>query len=361
MTLANDKGKLHRQILSHKLGTAMTYSLMIHGGAGALEDLKYEAGESEFRTSILEILQRGREKLEAGATALDVVEFCVTLLEDNPLYNAGRGAVLNAQGQVEMDAALMNGSDLRAGGVTCIKQVKNPIAVARLVLEQGDHVLLAGQGALEFAKVAGAELREDDYFITEARVKQLAEAQAAGRMTLDHERVKPGQPISQAVGQAVRKAEAGKPSPEKRPEKRETPKEKLGTVGAVAMDMQGNLAAATSTGGLVNKRWGRVGDTPVIGAGVYADNETCAVSATGYGEQFLRTVFAKTLSDFVQFQGMSAQDATRAAVDYLVRKVDGDGGAIAIDAAGRCGAAQSTSGLIHGWIELGGEAICKLG
>lgn len=326
----------------------MTYSLMIHGGAGALEDLKYEAGESEFRTSLLEILAQGRQRLEAGASALDVVEFCVMLLEDNPLYNAGRGSVLNGQGQVEMDAALMNGSDLRAGGVTCIKNVKNPIAVARLVLEQGDHVLLAGEGALEFAQAAGAELRENDYFITPARLKQLAEAQAAGRMTLDHERVKPGQSVGRAVGRAL--GQAGEPAIAQRP----APTEKLGTVGAVAMDRQGNLAAATSTGGLVNKRWGRVGDTPVVGAGVYADNETCAVSATGYGEQFLRTVFAKTLSDFVQFQGMSAQDAAQAAVDYLVRKVDGDGGAIVIDQAGRCGAAQSTSGLIRGWIEQGG-------
>ena len=333
----------------------MTYSLMIHGGAGALEDLKYEAGESEFRTSVLDILAQGRQKLEAGATALDVVEFCVNLLEDNPLYNAGRGSVLNGQGEVEMDAALMNGSDLRAGGVTCIKSVRNPISVARLVMEQGDHVLLAGEGALEFARAAGAVLESDDYFITEARKKQLAEAQAAGRMTLDHERVKPGQSVGQVV------AEAGEQSPKQQSEKRPVPKEKLGTVGAVAMDSQGNLAAATSTGGLVNKRWGRVGDTPVVGAGVFADNETCAVSATGYGEQFLRTVFAKTLSDFVQFQQMNAQDAAQAAVDYLVRKVDGDGGAIVIDGAGRCGTAQSTSGLIHGWIERGGEAICKLG
>jgi len=334
----------------------MTYSLMIHGGAGALEDLKYEAGESEFRTSVLEILAQGRAKLEAGASALDVVEFCVTLLEDNPLYNAGRGSVLNGQGEVEMDAALMNGSDLRAGGVTCIKRVKNPISVARLVMEQGDHVLLAGDGALEFAKTAEAELRDDDYFITEARQKQLAEAQAAGRMTLDHERVKPGESVGQPRIPIAEALEAVA-----KPAARKVPKEKLGTVGAVAMDSQGNLAAATSTGGLVNKRWGRVGDTPVVGAGVFADNETCAVSATGYGEQFLRTVFAKTLSDFVQFQQMNAQDAAQAAVDYLVRKVDGDGGAIVIDGEGRCGAAQSTSGLIHGWIEQGGEAICKLG
>jgi L-asparaginase / beta-aspartyl-peptidase len=279
------------------------YSLMIHGGAGALEDLQYEATEAEFRQSVLAILAAGRARLAEGASALDVVEYCVTLLEDDRLYNAGRGSVLNALGQVEMDAALMNGQDLRAGGVTCIKQVKNPIGLARRVLDQGDHVLLAADGALEFAKFCQVELCGDDYFITPARVTQLAAAQAAGRMTLDHERIK----------------------------------QKLGTVGAVARDMAGNLA------------------------GVFADNETCAVSATGYGEQFLRTVFAKTIASYVQFQGMDAAAAAQAGIDDLVRKVNGDGGAIVIDRSGRVGSAQSTSGLIHGWIELGGEAVCKLG
>lgn len=307
----------------------MTYSLIIHGGAGALEDLKYEAETTEFKKSVIEILEAGRSRLEKGESALDVVEYCVNLLEDNPLYNAGKGSVLNENGQVEMDAALMNGSDLKAGAVTCVKNVKNPISLARQVMEQGDHVMLAGEGAQAFAKYCGADLQEDDYFVTPVRIKQLEEAKAAGRMTLDHEKIKPTQ--------------------------------KLGTVGAVARDIHGNLAAATSTGGLVNKRWGRVGDTPVVGAGVFADNETCGVSASGYGEQFLRTVFSKTVSDFVQFKGMSAKEAVQAGVDYLVRKVDGDGGAIVIDAQGRCGAAQSTSGLIHGWIENGGEAVCKLG
>lgn len=306
-----------------------SYSLMIHGGAGALEDLKYEACESHFSQSILEILEQGRSKLEQGRSALDAVEYCVMLLEDNALYNAGRGSVLNADGKVEMDAALMDGKGLRAGAVACIKTVKNPIALARRVLEHGEHVMLSSEGALEFAHFCQVETCSDDYFVTEARVKQLAEAQAAGRMTLDHECIKPAQ--------------------------------KLGTVGAVARDMQGNLAAATSTGGLVNKRWGRVGDTPVVGAGVFADNETCAVSATGYGEQFLRTVLAKTISDYVHFQGLDAKAAATAGIEYLVRKVNGEGGVIVIDSKGLCAAAQSTSGLIHGWIELGGEVVCKLG
>ena len=257
------------------------------------------------------------------------MEYCASLLEDDRLYNAGKGSVLNADGKVEMDAALMDGRNLQAGAVACLRNIKNPISLARRVLEHGEHVLLMGDGALEFAKFCQIETYPDDYFITEARIKQLAEVQVVGGMTLDHERIKPSQ--------------------------------KLGTIGAVARDIHGNLAAATSTGGLVNKRWGRVGDTPIVGAGVFADNDTCAVSATGYGEQFLRTVFAKTISDFVQFRGMDAQAAAQAGIDYLVAKVNGEGGAIVIDAAGHCAAAQSTSGLIRGWIELGGETQCKLG
>ena len=302
---------------------------MIHGGAGALEDMKHEASEATFHASITAILEQGRHRLERGDSALDVVEYCASLLEDDRLYNAGRGSVLNADGKVEMDAALMDGRDLRAGAVACLRSIKNPISLARRVMEHGEHVLLMGEGALEFAKFCEIETYPDDYFITESRIKQLAEVQLVGGMTLDHERIKPSQ--------------------------------KLGTIGAVARDLQGNLAAATSTGGLVNKRWGRVGDTPIVGAGVFADNDTCAVSATGYGEQFLRTMFAKTISGFVQFRGMDAQAAAQAGIDYLVAKVNGEGGAIVIDAAGRCAAAQSTSGLIRGWIEMGGETNCKLG
>jgi L-asparaginase / beta-aspartyl-peptidase len=302
---------------------------MIHGGAGALEDLRAAVSEDEFRQSIEGILARGRERLERGDSALDVVEYCVTLLEDDRLYNAGRGSVLNADGQVEMDAALMDGRDLRAGAVACVRNIQHPISLARQVLDRGEHVLLVGDGALEFARYCQIETCSDEDLITPIRRQQLAVAQAAGRMTLDHERIQPSD-------------------------------RKLGTVGAVARDLQGNLAAATSTGGLVNKRWGRVGDTPIVGAGVFADNQTCAVSATGYGEQFLRTVLAKTISDLVWLQGLDAPAAAQAGIEYLVAKVKGEGGVITIDRHGRCAAAQSTSGLIRGWIELGGAAQSRL-
>ncbi|MEM1253326.1 MAG: isoaspartyl peptidase/L-asparaginase family protein [Cyanobacteria bacterium P01_H01_bin.21] len=306
-----------------------SYSLIIHGGSGSLADLKYEASEDDFQQSIHAVLEQGRQRLAHGDSALDVVEYCVTLLENDPLYNAGRGSVLNAKGHVEMDAALMNGSDLRAGAVACVREVKNPISVARKVLDHGQHVLLVGEGATEFAELCNLEFCPEDYFITQSRIEQLKEAKAAGRITLDHERVRPS--------------------------------EKLGTVGAVARDLKGDLAAATSTGGLVNNHWGRVGDSPIIGAGVYADNESCAVSATGYGEEFLRTVLAKTISMFVQLRGMDVETAAQAGIDYLVNRVRGEGGVIVIDAAGCCASAQSTTGLICGWIEHGGEAHCTLG
>ncbi|NEQ54897.1 MAG: isoaspartyl peptidase/L-asparaginase [Leptolyngbya sp. SIO3F4] len=306
-----------------------SYSLMVHGGAGTLEALQHEAGDDDFRQSINAILEQGRQRLERGDCALDVVEHCVTLLENDPLYNAGRGSVLNAENKVEMDAALMNGSDLRAGAVACVSQIKNPISLARQVLDHGQNVLLVGEGAMEFAKLTNLEFCPEDYFITPARIEQLKKAKAAGKITLDHERVQPS--------------------------------EKLGTVGAVAWDMNGDLAAATSTGGLVNNYWGRVGDSPIIGAGVYADNESCAVSATGYGEEFLRTVLSKTIAMFVQWRGMDVETAAKAGIEYLVKRVQGEGGVIVIDTAGRCASAQSTTGLICGRIEHGGESQCTLG
>ena len=305
------------------------YSLMIHGGAGALKHIRAEGSETEFARSIHGVLEQGREILVKGGTALDAVEACAILLENDPLYNAGRGSVLNEYGEVELDAAIMNGSDLAAGAVAGIKNIKNPIALARKVLEQSEHVLLIGHGAMEFAELCGVECLPEEYFVIDSRVRQLREAQQIGRMMLDHE-------------DAVE------------------PQQKLGTIGAVALDLKGDLAAATSTGGIVNKRWGRVGDSPIIGAGVFADNETCAVSATGYGEQFLRTVLSKTISDLIYFKGMSAKTAALAGIDYLVDKVNGLGGVVVIDRKGQCAAGHSTSGMIYGWIEQGGEAHYSL-
>jgi L-asparaginase / beta-aspartyl-peptidase len=309
------------------------YSLMIHGGAGALEHIKREGSEAAFFQSLRSILEQGRAVLASGGTSLDAVEHCAILLEDDPLYNAGYGSVLNEYGEVEMDAAIMDGCDLSAGAVAGARNIKNPIALARLILHKSEHVLLMGKGAMEFASMCGMPFMPDHYFVTDARIKQWQEAQQLGRMMLDHEDALTQQNL---------------------------PQYKLGTIGVVARDLNGNLAAATSTGGIVNKRWGRVGDSPIIGAGVFADNETCAVSATGYGEQFLRTVLCKTISDFVYFQSMTAQEAANAGIQYLISKVNGIGGVIVIDREGCCAVGHSTSGMIYGSIERGGETRCQL-
>ncbi len=301
---------------------------MIHGGSGALEHIRREGSEDDFVQSLGSILEGGRKLLQAGGSALDAVEHCAIALENDPLYNAGHGSVLNEYGEVEMDAAIMDGRDLDAGAVAGITNVKNPITLARRVLEKSEHVMLIGKGAREFANTCNVEIMTDDYFVVDARIRQWREAQKAGGMMLDHEDAEP--------------------------------QRKFGTIGAVARDNDGNLAAATSTGGIVNKRWGRVGDSPIVGAGVFADNMTCAVSATGYGEQFQRTVLSKMISDYVHFKGMDAAEAATAGIDYLVERVNGLGGVIVIDRHGRCAFGHSTSGMICGYIERGGESICRL-
>ena len=283
---------------------------MIHGGAGTVDNA------SEYTPNLERILQEGQRLLASGSSALDAVTTCVSMLEDDAMFNAGRGSVLNEDGNVEMDAAIMDGLDITAGSVAGIRNVKNPIQLARLVMEKSGHVMLIGKGAMKFGAIYNVQIEPDAYFLTEKRVNQLKEAKAKEIVGLDH-----GLQIAD--------------------------EKKKGTVGAVARDTFGNLAAATSTGGITNKKFGRVGDSPIIGAGVFADNETCAVSATGYGEQFLRTVLSKTTSTYVA-QGMTAQDAAQAAIAYLVRRVNGIGGIIIIDRSGNCGSAFSAAGMLHG-------------
>jgi beta-aspartyl-peptidase (threonine type) len=304
------------------------FSLMVHGGAGALDHIQNDKEAVRYLESIRVILEHGREILSHGGNAMEAVEVCTSLLEDDPLYNAGCGSVLNENGKVEMDAAIMDGSDLSAGAVAGISNIANPIQLARLVIARSEHVMLIGDGARHFAEHCGLEFTPDDYFVTPEREEQLKQAQLAHRMMLDHD------DNTQGLDQ------------------------KYGTVGCVARDSNGNLAAATSTGGITNKRWGRVGDSPIIGSGVYADNETCGVSATGYGEDFMRTVLAKTISDHIDLLGKDAVEAAHAGIKYLVRKVSGRGGVIVIDKQGNCAKAYTTKRMIHGWIEKSGETIC---
>jgi len=308
------------------------FSLMIHGGAGALDNVKTQREAVRYLESMRTVLEHGRSILGRGGTALEAVEVCASLLEDDPLFNAGTGSVLNEDGKVEMDAAIMDGATLEAGSVAGISNIANPIQLARLVLAESEHVMLIGEGAMRFADHLGVKLVPDYYFLTDDRVKQWEEAHRTHRIGLDHD----GPELQQVIEE-----------------------QKYGTIGAVARDAQGNLAAATSTGGIVNKRFGRVGDSPIVGSGVYADNATCAVSCTGFGEDFMRTVLAKTLSDIIEFQQANASAAVQRGIDYLVRKVQGRGGCILIDRGGECAADFTTKKMIHGWIEHGGETVCR--
>lgn len=303
------------------------YSLMIHGGAGALSELHDAERAEGYGNGLQSVLRRGREMLSSGADALDVVTECAALLEDDPLFNAGRGSVLHELGGVEMDAALMDGRDLNAGAVAGVHHIANPIRLARLVLQDTPHVLLVGEGAMRFADQCGIERLGDEHFLLPYRLQQLEKARETNTTHLDHVA---------------------------------DPSDKYGTIGAVARDLAGNLAAATSTGGMTNKRVGRVGDTPVVGAGVYAENETCAVSATGVGEHFIRTVLAKTIADYMRLQGLDVEQATAAGLDYLRQKVNGQGGVIVVGHDGRCASGFTTPAMLHAWIERSGEAVIKV-
>jgi beta-aspartyl-peptidase (threonine type) len=285
----------------------MSYALMIHGGAGAIR------APERFAASLGRIVEAGADMLEAGAGALDVVARCVAMLEDDPLYNAGRGAVLNADGEAFCDASIMDGRTLSAGAVAGVRGPRNPVLLARLVMEKTQHVFLIGAGAERLGRQYGLAFEDESYFVTPEKRAQLARAKARHETSLDHAPTAHG---------------------------------KLGTVGAAALDRAGDLAAATSTGGLVNQMSGRVGDSPVIGAGVYADNASCAVSCTGVGEQFLRTSLARMAAFSVETQAMDAEAAARAAVAYLERKVQGSGGLIVVDRNARCGVAHTTPDML---------------
>ena len=323
----------HRVLLTFEksfMSQTGTYSLMIHGGAGALDNVKDDKTAVRYLESIRRILEHGREILELGGSALQTVEACASLLEDDPVFNAGCGSVLNENGKVEMDAAIMDGRDLSAGAVAAVGNIANPIQLARFVMTESEHVMLIAEGAMRFADHCGMERAPENYFYTPDRVEQLKQARLKHKIMLDHDDLEA-----------------------------DSEDQKYGTIGAIARDMNGNLAAATSTGGIVNKRMGRVGDSPIIGAGVFADNETCAVSATGYGEDFMRSVISKTISDFIYMKGMNAVEATQAGIDYLNRKVKGRGGVIVIDHDGNCASGFTTKKMIHGWIEHGGEAVVR--
>jgi beta-aspartyl-peptidase (threonine type) len=288
-------------------------AIAIHGGAGTLiQGQMTPEKELAYKTALLEARDLGYHILEKGGSALDAVEAAVKSLEDCPLFNAGRGSVFTATGTQEMDASIMDGSNRNAGAVSLIQGIKNPVALARKVLEKSEHVFLAGAGALEFAKQEGFETLDAAYFYDEFRYQQWQAIKDSSHFQLDH---------------SVEKDK------------------KFGTVGAVACDVNGNLAAATSTGGMTNKRFGRVGDSPMLGAGNYANNSTCAVSCTGSGEYFIRGVVAYDVACLMEMKGLSLVEASNEVIHKRLLALGGDGGLIAVDAEGNINMPFNTEGM----------------
>lgn len=289
--------------------------LVIHGGAGGgIKKGSFTENEEKTYTEALEqALKIGYEVLENGGTSLEAVEKTIIFLEDCPLFNAGKGSVLNVQGKPELDASIMEGKTLKAGAVAGITTVKNPISAARCVMEKSPHVMMIGKGAETFAKINNLAMVKPDYFITEKVWQSWKKSQESNKKSYME------------------------------------PPSKYGTVGCVALDKYGNLAAGTSTGGMMNKRFGRVGDSPVIGAGTYADNNTCAVSATGHGEYYIRSNAAFRISALMQMKGLSVQEATQQTMDFI-GQLGGTGGLIALDKNGNIYMTFNTEGMFRGYI-----------
>lgn len=293
------------------------FSIAIHGGAGTLvKGMMTPEKEKEYKAALELSLNQGYEILRNGGRAVDAVEEAVKQLEDSHLFNAGRGSVFTNAGTHEMDASIMEGKTLQAGAVSLITGIKNPISLARSVMEKSEHVFLAGEGAMRFAEKFGFTLESPEYFHDEFRYQQWQEIKDSESFQLDH---------------SVNKDS------------------KFGTVGAVACDQYGDLAAATSTGGMTNKRWGRIGDSPMIGAGNYANNKTCAVSCTGSGEFFIRGVVAYDVSCLMEYKGLSLEEAARQVVEERLLGIGGDGGLIAVDAQGNVTLPFNTEGMYRAY------------
>lgn len=302
------------------------FSLAIHGGAGTLVKGQMTAEkESAYKKALELALDEGYALLMDGSSAVDAVEKAVAVLEDSPLFNAGKGSVFTADGTHEMDAAIMNGKTLDAGAVSLIYGIKNPIALARDVMEKSDHIFLAGEGAMQFAQSLKYNLKDASYFYDEFRYQQWQDIKGTDSFQLDHSAKK---------------------------------ESKFGTVGAVACDQQGNLAAATSTGGMTNKRFGRVGDSPLIGIGNYANNKTCAVSCTGSGEYFIKGVVAYDVSCLMEYKGLSLSEAASEVIHKRLLDIGGDGGLIAVDIQGNIAMPFNTEGMYRGYrTSLGKKTI----
>ncbi len=301
-------------------------AMVIHGGAGTMKRAKMTPErERAYREKLGQALEAGYRILDKGGSSLDAVEAAIVVMEDSPLFNAGKGAVFTAQGTNEMDASIMDGKTLNGGAVAAVKRIKNPIRAARLVLEKSWHVLLAGKGAETFAKKHGCKLVSKKYFFTERRWKQMQ-----------------------------------KRKEEERKKGSTNPEDDLGTVGALALDREGNLAAGTSTGGLTYKRFGRIGDSPILGAGNYADNNTCAVSGTGKGEYFIRLAVGHRISALMAYGGRSVKEAAEQVIMKDLVELGGSGGAIALDGKGNIATPFNTAGMYRAYKRADEKAVIKI-
>ncbi|NRO98118.1 beta-aspartyl-peptidase [Paraburkholderia sp. NMBU_R16] len=330
--------------------------LAIHGGAGAMARAEASADVREaYQSAMREILRNAGRILDEGGTALDAVTQAVRLLEECPLFNAGRGSVFTSAGTHELDAAIMDGRTLKSGAVANLRTVRNPVLAARAVMERSQHVLFVADGAEAFARAHGLECVEPSFFSTPERRAQLERVQrtSADGTALDHDGAAAAQsavPLS-FPGESQDSALSSPPLDEDR---------KLGTVGAVALDAQGNLAAATSTGGMTNKQPGRVGDTPIIGAGCYASNGTCAISTTGTGEMFIRLVAAHDVAAQMKYAGASLERASHSVIHEQLPLIDGSGGLVAVDAHGNVSMPFNTEGMYRGFIRTGQAPVVAI-
>ena len=311
-----------------------TFGIVIHGGAGTIlrKNMTPEK-EQEYRAVLAEAIQVGHRILKAGGSSQEAVEKTIHVMEESPLFNAGKGAVLNAEGSIELDASFMRGDNLDAGAISGVKTIKHPISAAIQVMEASPHVMLSGGGADTFAAEQGLEIVAPEYFFTERRINALKRVQEA----------------------AAAKKTSWTPE-----ERNFLEHQRYGTVGCVALDLSGNLAAGTSTGGMTNKNWNRIGDAPIIGAGTYANNATCAISATGWGEFFIRSVVAHDISALMEYKGLTIQEAAYEVIHNKVAKLGGDGGVVGIDRNGNPMMEMNTPGMYRAPMDAAGKLEVKI-
>lgn len=310
------------------------FGIVIHGGAGTiLKENMSDSLESAYREKLKEAISAGYEILKNGGTSLDAVTHTINVMEDSPLFNAGKGAVFTHEGSNELDASIMDGATLNAGAVAGVKHIKNPIDLARDVMQKSEHVMLYGVGAEEFAQGLGYKIMDTSYFYTKNRYESLQKVLAKEKVQ-NEKKVSFEDPFIK--------------------------NSKFGTVGCAALDKNGNLAAGTSTGGMTNKRWNRIGDAPIIGAGTYANNATCAVSSTGWGEYFIRAVVAYDISALMEYKGMTLQEAAKEVIQKKVPALGGDGGIVAIDKDGNVAMEFNTAGMYRASMNSEGELVLKI-